>query len=138
MTSTPDSTAKREAELATERVCRLANEAELHRADAKLGELRGAILAIMNYPGECSRLRTAVGSILYDRLVRALEADQPALTATPIEQQAEAFRSLKRAWEGPGCESDWLEFCQDFDWNEPADPPAPTETEARGPRAIAR
>jgi hypothetical protein len=41
-----------------------------------------------------------------------------------IEQQAEAFRALKRAWEGPGSESDWLEYCQDFDWNEPQDLPA--------------
>lgn len=36
--------------------------------------LRSAVVAILNYPGESARLRDAVGSILYDRLVAAIDA----------------------------------------------------------------
>lgn len=38
---------------------------------------------------------------------------------TSMAANAEKFRQLKAAWEGPGGDPDWLEFCQDFDWEEP-------------------
>lgn len=56
--------------------------------------LRSAVLAILNYPGESARLRDAVGSILYDRLVVALDAapeqsdqDSGQHQGTPVEDK---------------------------------------------------
>ena len=40
------------------------------------------------------------------------------------EREVAAFRALKEAWEGPCSESDWLEFCQDFEWEVSAPSPS--------------
>lgn len=47
-----------------------------------MSELRNAILDILNYHGERARLRSNVGTTRYERLLAALEADQPAPTET--------------------------------------------------------
>jgi hypothetical protein len=45
-----------------------------------------------------------------ERILAAREQQQATI------REAEKFRVLKAAWDGPGGESFWLEFCQDFDW----------------------
>lgn len=52
-------------------------QSQLSALQAEHGHLVEAVLAILNYPGETGRLRDAVGSILYNRLVAALKA-QPS------------------------------------------------------------
>jgi hypothetical protein len=47
-----------------------------------------------------------------------------------LELEAEAFHALKDAWHGPGSVEDWLEFCQDFDWDTALD--AATRAELGG------
>lgn len=55
-----------------------------------------------------------------DRKAKANAAYLAALdpaTVLALVAEARAYRALKAEWERPATtESDWLEFCQDFDW----------------------
>lgn len=55
---------------------------------------------------------------------KAAQSPAPQVAPSPIEQQAEAFRTLKRVWDSDKGVSDWFDFCRDFDWNEPQDTPS--------------